>query len=68
MKSATAVAVKDHVCGMDLEAATAANQSEYKGHRYYFCGPMCKDKFDLKPEKYLCKSSATPKSGLGCCG
>ncbi|MGA3126557.1 MAG: YHS domain-containing protein [Candidatus Korobacteraceae bacterium] len=66
MKSATAV--KDHVCGMDLETATAANQSEYKGQTYFFCGPMCKDKFDLKPEKYLFKSSATPKSGLGCCG
>ena len=66
MKSATAV--KDHVCGMDIETATAAGKSEYKGQTYYFCGSKCKEKFDLKPEQYLCKSAATPKGGHGCCG
>jgi YHS domain-containing protein len=66
MKSATAV--KDHVCGMDLETTTGAKQSEYKGRTYYFSGSMCKDKFDLKPEQYMCKGAATPKSGTGCCG
>jgi Cu+-exporting ATPase len=53
---------------MDIETATAAGKSEYKGQRYYFCGPKCKEKFDLKPGKYLCKSAATPQSGKGCCG
>jgi Cu+-exporting ATPase len=66
MKSATAV--KDPVCGMDIEATKAAGQSEYKGQTYYFCGSMCKTKFDLKPEQFLGKSAATPKSGHGCCG
>jgi Cu+-exporting ATPase len=67
MKSATAV--KDHVCGMDVETTTAAGKSEYKGQTYYFCGSGCKEKFDLKPEQYLSKSgAATPKSGHGCCG
>jgi Cu+-exporting ATPase len=66
MKSATAV--KDHVCGMDVDTATAAGKSEYKGQTYYFCGPDCKAKFDLKPEQYLCKSGTAPKSGHGCCG
>jgi Cu+-exporting ATPase len=65
MKSATAV--KDHVCGMDVETATAAGQTEYKGQTYYFCGSNCKQKFDLNPEQYLCKSAETPKSGHGCC-
>ena len=66
MKSATAV--KDPVCGMQIETATAAGQSEYKGQAYYFCGPKCKKEFDLKPEQYLGKAAGAPKSGHGCCG
>lgn len=65
MKSVTAV--KDHVCGIDIETATAAGRTEYKGKTYYFCGPDCKVKFDLQPEQYLCNSSATPKGGHCCC-
>jgi YHS domain-containing protein len=45
MKNTTAV--KDPVCGMDVETATAAGQTEYKGQTYYFCGSKCKEKFDL---------------------
>ncbi len=65
MKSTTAV--KDPVCGMDIEAATAAGRTAHKGQTYYFCCSACKEKFDLKPEQYVGKSSATPKSGQGCC-
>ena len=64
MKNATVA--KDHVCGMDIETATAAGRSEHKGQTYYFCGSKCKEKFDLNPEQYLGKSASTPKSG-GCC-
>ena len=53
MKNATLV--KDLVCGMEIEAATAAGRTEYKGQTYYFCGSKCKDKFDLKPAEYLSK-------------
>ena len=60
-------AVKDPVCGMDVETATAAARTEYKGETYYFCGPMCKEKFDLSPEQYLGKSAGAPKSSCGCC-
>jgi Cu+-exporting ATPase len=62
------IAVKDLVCGMDVEAATAAGRTEYKGQTYYFCGSKCKEKFDLNPEQYLGKSAGTQKSGRGCCG
>jgi Cu+-exporting ATPase len=64
----SATAVRDHVCGMDIETVTAAGKSEYKGQTYYFCGSTCKEKFDLKPEQYLCKPGTTPKSGHCCCG
>ncbi len=65
MKNATIV--KDPVCGMDVEAATAAGRTDYKGETYYFCGAKCKEKFDLEPQQYLGKPG-TPKVGQGCCG
>lgn len=60
--------VKDPVCGMDIEAATAAGRTEYEGQTYFFCGSKCKAKFELKPEQYAGKSAKTPQSGHGCCG
>jgi Cu+-exporting ATPase len=44
---------KDLVCGMDVEPATAAAKSEYKGQTYYFCAPGCKRTFDENPEQYI---------------
>jgi Cu+-exporting ATPase len=68
MKNPTAVkpVVEDLVCGMEVDMATAAGHSEHQGHTYYFCGPKCKEKFDLNPEQYLNKSAVSPKS-CGCC-
>jgi len=67
MTMTNTTAVKDLVCGMDVEPATAAGRSEYQGETYYFCGASCKEKFDLNPEQYVSQSAETPKSG-GCCG
>ena len=44
--------VKDVVCGMDIDPATAAAKSEYGGKTYYFCAPGCKKTFDQEPAKY----------------
>jgi len=60
-------AVKDLVCGMEIEPDNAAGRSEHKGQTYYFCGAKCKEKFDLNPEQYVGKSAGTSKSGQGCC-
>jgi len=65
MKSTTAV--KDLVCGMEIETATAAGRTEHDGQTYYFCGAKCKEKFDLHPEQYVGRSAGMPKSGQGCC-
>jgi Cu+-exporting ATPase len=65
MKNATAV--KDLVCGMDVDTATAAGRTEYKGQTYFFCGAKCKEKFDLNPAQYVGKPAGTPKSGPSCC-
>lgn len=51
-----ATTVKDLVCGMDIDPASAAGKSEYKGQTYYFCSPGCKKSFDKDPEKYVGKS------------
>ncbi len=59
-------AMKDPVCGMDVETTAAA--TEYKGQTYYFCGSKCKEKFARDPEQHLSKSVETPKGGQGCCG
>jgi YHS domain-containing protein len=52
-----ATTVKDLVCGMDIDPATAAGKSEYNGQIYYFCSLGCKKAFDENPEKYLGKAS-----------
>ncbi len=44
-------AVKDPVCGMEVDPAKAA-ATEYKGHSYHFCSKSCKEKFDKNPEQY----------------
>jgi Cu+-exporting ATPase len=44
---------KDLVCGMDVDPATAAAKSEYKGETYYFCAPGCKRSFDEDPERFV---------------
>ncbi|HEX6033108.1 MAG TPA: YHS domain-containing protein [Anaerolineales bacterium] len=49
--------VHDPVCHMDIDPATAAGTSEYKGQTYYFCSPGCKKAFDKNPEKYLSHTS-----------
>ncbi len=45
--------VKDPVCGMWLEPATAAGKWEYAGETYYFYNPRCLATFKVSPEDYL---------------
>lgn len=41
---------KDLICGMDVDEGK--NAVEYKGKKYSFCAPACKQKFEQDPEKY----------------
>jgi len=45
--------VKDPVCNMDVDPATARGSAEYNGHTYYFCSPGCVTRFNADPQKYL---------------
>jgi P-type Cu+ transporter len=43
--------VKDPVCGMMVDDATAT-KSTYQGKAYYFCSDQCKKTFDANPAKF----------------
>ena len=45
--------VKDPVCGMGIEPATAAGKLQYKGQTVYFCAKHCEQEFKKNPAKYL---------------
>ena len=46
--------MKDPVCGMDVEPADAAGgHAEYRGTTYWFCNPVCREKFVADPSRYL---------------
>ncbi len=46
--------VKDPVCGMMVNPATARGGSaEHAGKTYYFCNPRCAERFRAEPTKYL---------------
>jgi P-type Cu+ transporter len=52
--------VKDPVCGMQVDPAKAAGQSQYQGQTYSFCSLGCKKKFDLNPAQYLSDATLRP--------
>jgi Cu+-exporting ATPase len=45
--------VKDPVCGMEIDPATAAASEEYEGTTYYFCSQGCHDSFIAEPGSTL---------------
>lgn len=48
------VKVKDPVCGMMVDPATARGGSfEFEGTTYSFCNPRCKERFQAEPKKFL---------------
>jgi P-type Cu+ transporter len=55
----SATAVKDPVCGMSVNTATAKHRLEHGGASHYFCCAGCAEKFKADPEKYLSSGSAS---------
>jgi YHS domain-containing protein len=43
---------KDVVCGMQVDPAKAAGNSQYGGKTYYFCSKGCKAKFNANPGQF----------------
>lgn len=50
--------VKDPVCGMELKPKEVQARSEYQEKTYYFCSPMCKERFDKEPAAFADKAVA----------
>ena len=50
--------VTDPVCGMQIDAATAAGSSTHQNTTYYFCSAGCKSKFDANPSQFAAKGGA----------
>ena len=53
----------DPVCGMTVAPATA-KASVHGGRTYYFCSPLCREKFEAEPAKYLARSHAPGNAGM----
>jgi len=58
-KEEARVMVKDPVCGMEIEPATAYGKTEYASKTYYFCSKHCAEEFSKNPEKYVSKKPET---------
>jgi len=50
---ASALRIKDPVCGMMVDPQKAAGKFEHSGKTYFFCSPRCKERFEKEPEKFL---------------
>jgi Cu+-exporting ATPase len=57
---ATLEKIKDPVCGMDVDPATARYKIDQAGTPYYFCSGHCREKFRADPAHYT--SQKTPGS------
>ena len=47
-----AATVKDPVCGMSIDPATAAHRASHDGQGYFFCSAGCRTKFIGDPMRY----------------
>ena len=57
--SAAGTAV-DPVCGMTVKTAEART-ALHQGRAYYFCSPICRDKFEASPATYATGAAITPE-------
>src|ERR1700757_3412077 len=53
-------AVKDPVCGMAVDPASAKHAHVHSGRTYFFCGAGCLDKFRADPAHYLSSPAEAP--------
>jgi YHS domain-containing protein len=49
--------VRDPVCGMSVDPATATEKFDYDGGTYYFCSAGCRSSFEKDPARYTAQVS-----------
>ena len=52
MTTETAATVRDPVCGMAVDRATAAPTHAHAGRTFHFCSERCREKFAAAPEAW----------------
>ncbi|WP_084705249.1 heavy metal translocating P-type ATPase [Beijerinckia mobilis] len=52
--------VKDPVCGMVVDPATAKHHTDHGGKTYYFCSAKCHAKFEASPGAYIANVPTAP--------
>ena len=52
--------VKDPVCGMTVDPATAKHRAAHAGQTYFFCSAGCKNKFEADPTAYFGEKAEVP--------
>src|ERR1039457_5163050 len=52
--------MKDPICGMDVEPATAAGSHVHDGQTYYFCSTHCLAEFRADPTRYIQPHPSVP--------
>jgi P-type Cu+ transporter len=52
-KEGASQAVRDPVCGMNVDTEKTDLHYEYKGKQYFFCSKHCLEKFQKNPDKIL---------------
>lgn len=57
-------AVKDPVCGMNVDLDAGKPTLTYNGDDYYFCSQGCRNKFDADPYFYLSGSKTKKKEAV----
>ncbi len=54
--------VKDPVCGMSVDPATAKHKAEHGAATYSFCSARCRERFAADPARFLATPEPSPKS------
>ena len=57
--------VRDPVCGMSVDPATAEHRFDHQGETYYFCSAGCRTKFAADPSGYLDKTTVKAEAPEG---
>jgi Cu+-exporting ATPase len=52
--------VRDPVCGVSVDPATAKHRLSHAGHDHFFCSSRCREKFAADPDAYLARAEQKP--------
>jgi P-type Cu+ transporter len=55
----------DPVCGMTVDAATAAASYDHAGQTYHFCSRHCRDQFAADPARFVAPRPVPPPAATG---